>query len=229
MSSTAQAAEEAKDKHIKKMKDDKRSEQQEVTSHQPTRARTSTPPHSTGGMAGHAPSAADRDAPKHGSATQRSSIVSADEGRMLVWRVTLRMRHFVQAEQWCGLVSRDEPPQPVHAAITAPSVAVRTNPSSTQALNPIVARIGHPPIVAASPTAGVERHLTAHAEAFGPSLNAQALVVLAFCKPTGQRRRGVKRTKLSAARHIRTGAALTPPHPHRDWAYPCHIRTGTGR
>jgi hypothetical protein len=43
--STAQAAEEAKDKHIKKMKDDKRSEQQEVTSHQPTRARASTPPH----------------------------------------------------------------------------------------------------------------------------------------------------------------------------------------
>ncbi len=45
--------------------------------------------------------------------------------------------------------------------------------------------------------------------------------------------------QVASAGRIRTGTGLTPPtsalglgsprpHPHRDWAYPAHIRTGTG-
>ena len=153
--------------------------------------------------------------------------MSADEGGMLLWRVTLCLRHFVQAEQWCGLVSRDEPPQPAHAAITAPLVAVRTNPNSTQALNPHRRASGHPPIAAASPTAGVERHLPAHAEALvrtlPPSLTAQASTVLVVSL-------GFLQADWAATPWCEADEAFRcPPHPHRDWACPCHICAGTGR
>ena len=141
---------------------------------------------------------------------------------MLLWRVTLCLRHFVQAEQWCGLVSRDEPPQPAHAAITAPSVAVRTNPNSTQALNP------HRRASAIRPRRCVPDRrggatLTSpcgSVRTLPPSLNAQALVVSL----------GFLQADWAATPWCEADEPFRcPPHPHRDWAYPCHICAGTGR